>query len=119
MKRAGRIALAVAAAFALLAPAARADHDEDKEGYDHKDFSRSHLHKHFFHAVCDYPWTRCYELGRHGKAKDSTCCGEFERWRKPPHRTLEFFCAPVTTRLHYPELYPRNWHAGGTINVDY
>lgn len=102
MKKAVWIALSVAVAVAFVAPAVRAADDED--GYDSKDFSKSHLKRHWFQPFCDYPWTR-------------TLC--FERERKAPHRTLKFYCAPVTTHLFYPELYPHSYVAGGTINVDY
>jgi hypothetical protein len=74
--------------------------------YTNLDYSESHLQSHFFKPVCDYPWTRRFPPRRMDH-------------REPPHPTLEFFCPPVTTYLYYPELYPRSYHAGGTLNVDY
>jgi hypothetical protein len=78
--------------------------------YTNVDYSKSHLESDWYMPFCDFPWMRVYPWNeRYG----------FVRERRPPDRTLEFFCVPVTTHLLYPELYPRQYHAGGTVNVDY
>jgi hypothetical protein len=74
--------------------------------YTNRDYSDSSLYADWFMPLCDYPWTRTYT---------------FERFRRPEPMgtTLDFFCPPVTTHLYYPELYPRQRPAGGTLNVDW
>jgi hypothetical protein len=78
--------------------------------YTNVDYSKSYLESDWYMPLCDFPWMHVYPWHeRYG----------FERERRPPHRTLEFFCVPVTTHLLYPELYPRQYHVGGTVNVDW
>jgi hypothetical protein len=90
-------------------PSGKYEPDEDLL-YTQVDYSESHLESDWFMPFCDYPWMRIYPWNeRHG----------FVRPRRPPHPTLEFHCVPLTTHLLYPELYPRSYHAGGTVNVDY
>ena len=87
----------------------RYEPDEDLL-YTNVDYSKSHLESDWFMPFCDFPWMHVYPWKeRYG----------FVRERRPPHRTLEFFCVPVTTHLLYPELYPRQYHVGGAVNVDW
>src|SRR5436190_24287144 len=71
--------------------------------YTHTDYSESYLESHWYQPLCDYPWTRKLIQSRED--------------RMAPHPSLQFYCVPVTTHLYYPELYPRNWHAGGVYEV--
>jgi hypothetical protein len=76
----------------------------NEKGFPHKDYSEDSLRLGYFMPICDYPWARTLR---------------FERFRHAPDRTLEYFCPPVSTHLYYPELYPRSYVAGGSLNIDY
>jgi hypothetical protein len=84
--------------------------DEEKgdecepKGFGHKDYADDSLRLGYFDPICDYPWARTLR---------------FERFRMAPDRSLEFFCPPLSTHLYYPELYPRSYVAGGSMNIDY